>query len=47
MDAFQFIKDVAADWDDTKVLQVEPGNYLMITRKAKKSPNWFLGAYHR
>jgi glucan 1,4-alpha-glucosidase len=44
MDAFQFIKDVAVDWDDTKVLQAEPGDYLMITRKAKNSPNWFLGA---
>jgi len=44
MDAFQFIKDVAVDWDDTKVLQAEPGNYLIISRKAKNSPNWFLGA---
>lgn len=43
MDAFQFIKDVAVDWDDTKVLQAEPGDYLMIARKAKKSSNWFLG----
>jgi hypothetical protein len=44
MDAFQFIKDVAVDWDDTKVLQAEPGDYLIISRKAKNSPNWFLGA---
>jgi glucan 1,4-alpha-glucosidase len=44
MDAFQFIKDVAVDWDDTKVLQAEPGDYLIISRKAKSSPNWFLGA---
>jgi hypothetical protein len=43
MDAFQFIKDVAVDWDDTKVLQAEPGDYLMIARKAKNSSNWFLG----
>jgi hypothetical protein len=44
MDAFQFIKDVAADWDDTKVLQAEPGDYLVISRKQKGSANWFLGA---
>jgi glucan 1,4-alpha-glucosidase len=44
MDAFQFIKDVAVDWEDTKVLQAEPGDYLIISRKAKNSPNWFLGA---
>ncbi|MGV3528184.1 MAG: glycoside hydrolase family 97 protein [Flavisolibacter sp.] len=44
MDAFQFIKDVAVDWDDTKVLLAEPGDYLVIARKAKASPNWFLGA---
>jgi glucan 1,4-alpha-glucosidase len=44
MDAFQFIKDVAADWDDTKVLSAEPGDYLVIARKAKRAPNWFMGA---
>jgi glucan 1,4-alpha-glucosidase len=44
MDAFQFIKDVAVDWDDTKVLAAEPGDYLVIARKAKGSPNWFVGA---
>jgi hypothetical protein len=44
MDAFQFIKDVAVDWDDTKVLAAEPGDFLVIARKAKGSPNWFLGA---
>jgi len=44
MDAFQFIKDVAVDWDDTKILQAEPGDYLIIARKAKDAPNWFLGA---
>jgi hypothetical protein len=43
MDAFQFIKDVAVDWDDTKVLQAEPGDFLMIARKAKGSSNWFMG----
>jgi len=44
MDAFQFIKDVAVDWDDSKILQAEPGDYLMIARKAKNSANWYLGA---
>ena len=44
LDAFQFIKDVAADWDDTKVLQAEPGDYLIMARKQRGSPNWFLGA---
>jgi hypothetical protein len=44
LDAFQFIKDVAVDWDDSKVLAAEPGDYLVMARKAKASPNWFLGA---
>lgn len=44
MDAFQFIKDVAVDWDDSKILQAEPGDYLIISRKGKNSSNWFLGA---
>jgi glucan 1,4-alpha-glucosidase len=44
MDAFQFIKDVAVDWDDTKVLEAEPGDYVIIARKAKGSNSWFLGA---
>lgn len=43
-DAFQFIKDVAVDWDDTKVLLAEPGDYIAIARKAKGKNNWFLGA---
>lgn len=43
-DAFQFIKDVAVDWDDTKVLLAEPGDFLAIARKAKGTENWFLGA---
>ncbi|HEU4472046.1 MAG TPA: glycoside hydrolase family 97 protein [Flavisolibacter sp.] len=42
-DAFRFIRDVAVDWEDTRVLQAEPGDYLMIARKAKNAPNWFLG----
>jgi glucan 1,4-alpha-glucosidase len=44
MDAFQFIKDVAVDWDDTKVLSAEPGDYLVIARKDKGASNWFMGA---
>lgn len=43
-DAFQFIKDVAVDWQDTKVIEAEPGDYVTIARKAKGSDNWFLGA---
>lgn len=43
-DAFQFIKDVAVDWDDTKVLDAEPGDYVITARKAKGKENWFLGA---
>lgn len=44
MDAFQFIKDVAVDWDDTKILQAEPGDYVITARKAKGKQSWFLGA---
>jgi len=44
MDAFQFIKDVPVDWEDSKILQAEPGDYLIIARKARSSSNWFLGA---
>ncbi|MGI8598339.1 MAG: glycoside hydrolase family 97 protein [Chitinophagaceae bacterium] len=43
MDAFQFIKDVAVDWDDTKILSAEPGDYVVIARKERGSPNWFIG----
>ncbi|WBV60650.1 glycoside hydrolase family 97 protein [Chryseobacterium camelliae] len=43
MDAFQFIKDVAADWDDTKILSAEPGDYVVTARKAKGTENWFVG----
>ena len=44
MDAFQFIKDVAVDWDDSKYLEAEPGEYLTVARKAKGSSNWFVGS---
>ncbi|SHN05300.1 Glycosyl-hydrolase 97 C-terminal, oligomerisation [Chryseobacterium carnipullorum] len=43
MDAFQFIKDVAADWDDTKILSAEPGDYVITARKEKGTENWFVG----
>jgi hypothetical protein len=43
-DAFQFIKDVAADWQESKYLEAEPGDYLTVVRKAKNSEKWFLGA---
>ena len=43
MDAFQFIKDVAADWDETKILSAEPGDYIHTARKAKGTDNWFVG----
>jgi glucan 1,4-alpha-glucosidase len=42
-DAFQFIKDVAVDWDDTKILGAEPGDYITIARKAKGKEEWFVG----
>jgi len=44
MDAFQFIKDVAVDWDDTKYLEAEPGDYITMARKAKGTADWFVGA---
>jgi hypothetical protein len=44
MDAFQFIKDVAVDWDDTRVVEAEPGDYLTIARKAKGKDEWYVGA---
>lgn len=43
MDAFQFIRDVAVDWDDSKYLEAEPGDYITVARKAKGTDNWFLG----
>ncbi len=43
LDAFQFIKDVAVDWDDSKYLEAEPGAYITVARKAKGTGNWFVG----
>ena len=42
-DAFQFIKDVAVDWDDSKYLEAEPGQYITVARKAKGTDKWFVG----
>jgi len=44
LDAFQFIEDVAVDWDDTRVLEAEPGDYITIARKAKGKSSWFVGS---
>lgn len=43
-DAFQFIKDVPVDWDDTKIIAAEPGDYVVIARKEKGGSNWYIGA---
>ena len=43
MVAFQFIKDVAIDWDESRYLEAEPGQYVTIARKAKGTNNWFVG----
>lgn len=43
LDAFQFIKDVAVDWDETYILEAEPGDYITIARKAKGKNEWFVG----
>lgn len=43
MDAFQFIKDVALNWDDTKILAAAPGDYIDIARKAADTETWFVG----
>lgn len=42
-DAFQFIKDVAVDWDESRYLEAEPGRYVTVARKAKNTENWFVG----
>jgi len=43
MDAFQFIKDVAVDWDDSRYLEAEPADYITVARRAKGTDNWFVG----
>ena len=44
IDAFQFIKDVALDWDQSIYLEAEPGRYITVARKAKGTENWFVGS---
>lgn len=44
LDAFQFIKDVALDWDQSIYLDAEPGEHVTVARKAKNTENWFVGA---
>jgi glucan 1,4-alpha-glucosidase len=44
MDAFQFIKDVAVDWDESKVIEAEPGDYITVARKAKGKNEWYIGS---
>lgn len=44
LDAFQFIKDVAIDWDKSWYLEAEPGEYITVARKAKEENEWFVGA---
>lgn len=43
MDAFQFIKDMAVDWSESRYLFAEPGDYIIVARKAKKDGQWFCG----
>lgn len=43
MDAFQFIKDVAVDWDESRYLEAEPGRYIVAARKAKGKDEWYVG----
>ena len=43
MEAFEFIERVPLDWDDTKILLAEPGEYIVIARKEKGTENWFVG----
>ena len=42
-DAFQFIRDVATDWDDSRYLEAEPARYIIVARKAKGTDRWFIG----
>ena len=42
-DAFQFIKDVPVDWQESVYLEAEPGRYITIARKDKHSDNWYVG----
>ncbi len=43
MDAFQFIKDVPVDWSESRYIDAEPGEFIIVARKDKNSQNWFAG----
>ena len=43
MDAFRFIKEVAVDWDESRYLLAEPGDLIVIARRAKGTAKWFVG----
>jgi len=43
MDAFQFIRDVACDWDESRYIEAEPAEYITVARRAKGTSNWFVG----
>lgn len=42
-DAFRFIEEVAVDWDDSRYLEAEPGDYITVARRAKGTEDWFVG----
>jgi alpha-glucosidase len=42
--AFEFIRDVAVDWDTTRVIDGKIGDYVVVARRERSSPNWFIGA---
>jgi alpha-glucosidase len=42
--SFQFIRDVAVNWEQTKVLQGKIGDYVVVARQQRSSPDWFIGA---
>ncbi|UOQ53754.1 glycoside hydrolase family 97 protein [Hymenobacter cellulosivorans] len=44
LDAFQFIRDVPVDWDDTRILLAEPGEFITTARKAKGKDEWYVGS---
>ena len=41
---FQFIKDVPVDWDDSRYLEAEPGDYITVARREKGGNNWYVGS---
>ena len=43
MDAFQFIKDVPCDWSESRYIDAEPMDYIIVARKGKKDGKWYMG----